>query len=407
MTVARPGLNVAGIDTHKDSLHIGIISPVGIPIIDHEFACTADGYSAAVTFITDHGPVGLVGVEGTSSYGTGITRRLQTAGYTVVEVYGGRPSSRRNNGKSDPLDAYEAARAALADDGTSTPKDERTNILRGLHLAARSAVKARTTAINQMRAILISAPEAIREKYRHLDSTHLVTALAVCRPATQNDLIAITTLTTLRTLAKRARFLTDQHDDLTAQVWDLAREMNPALCAAFGVGPDVAAQLMITAGANPNRLSSEAAFAALCGAIPIPVSSGKTNRHRLSRGGDRQGNSALHTIALSRMRYHPKTKAYLARQLAAGRTKKDILRMLKRAIAREMFKLLTRQIELEDFSDLRPARQAAGLPLTVVAAAFGTSETEISRLERNLKRDDHLAHKYRQWLADHHPANAA
>ncbi|WP_263053694.1 IS110 family transposase [Gordonia malaquae] len=141
--------------------------------------------------------------------------------------------------------------------------------------------------------------------------------------------------------------------------------------------------------------------------IPIPVSSGKTNRHRLSRGGDRQGNSALHTIALSRMRYHPKTKAYLARQLAAGRTKKDILRMLKRAIAREMFKLLTRQIELEDFSDLRPARQAAGLPLTVVAAAFGTSETEISRLERNLKRDDHLAHKYRQWLADHHPANAA
>lgn len=407
MSVTYPGLNVAGIDTHKDTLHVGIISPVGVPIGDHEFACTPTGYAEAIAFITTHGPVGVVGVEGTSSYGTGITRGLHAAGCTVVEVYGGRPSSRRNNGKSDPLDAYEAARAALADDGTSTPKDERTNILRGLHLAARSAVKARTTAINQIRALLICAPDHIRGKYRDLNSTQLVTALAACRPAMQNDAIAAKSLVAMKALAQRAKFLTDQHDDLTTDIWDLLREMNPALCAAFGVGPDVAAQLMITAGANPDRLASEASFAALCGVAPIPVSSGKTNRHRLSRGGDRQGNCALHTIALNRMKNHPPTKAYVARQVADGRTKKQILRMLKRAIAREMFKLLTRQIELEDFSDLRPARQAAGLSLAVVAAAFGTSGTEISRLERNLKRDDDLARRYRQWLADNHPATAA
>ena len=151
MAAAQPGLNVAGIDTHKDTLHVGIISPIGVPITDHEFACTRDGYQAAVIFLTDHGPVGKVGVEGTSSYGTGITRCLQAAGYPVVEVYGGRSSARRNLGKSDPLDAYEAARAALADDGTSTPKDERTNILRTLLGAARSAVKARTAAINPRR----------------------------------------------------------------------------------------------------------------------------------------------------------------------------------------------------------------------------------------------------------------
>lgn len=407
MAAAQPGLNVAGIDTHKDTLHVGIISPIGVPITDHEFACTRDGYQAAVIFLTDHGPVGKVGVEGTSSYGTGITRCLQAAGYPVVEVYGGRSSARRNLGKSDPLDAYEAARAALADDGTSTPKDERTNILRTLLGAARSAVKARTAAINQLRAALISAPEDIRDRYRDMEATALVNALTACRPATQKDPVTVSTLTAMRSLARRARYLSVEHEDLTAQIWDLAREMNPALCAAHGVGPDVAAQLMITAGANPDRLSSEAAFAALCGVAPIPVSSGKTNRHRLSRGGDRQGNCALHVIARCRMSTHPATKAYVARQTAAGRSKREILRMLKRAIAREMFKLLTRQIELEDFSDLRPARQAAGLSLTVVAAHLRTSATEISRLERDLKRDDDLAHQYRAWLADNQTATAA
>ena len=174
--------------------------------------------------------------------------------------------------------------------------------------------------------------------------------------------------------------------------------MNPALRAAYGVGPDTAAQLIITAGANPQRLHSQASFAALCGAAPVPASSGKTSRHRLSRGGDRAANNALHRIALVRMSSHPPTREYVQRQLAGGHSKKEILRKLKRAIAHGIFKLLTRVVEIDDYSDLRPTRRAKSLTLTAAAGHFGIWPIEISRLERGLKRDDTLANAYRQWL---------
>ena len=157
-------------------------------------------------------------------------------------------------------------------------------------------------------------------------------------------------------------------------------------------------QLIITAGTNPQRLRSEASFAMLTGVAPIPASSGKTSRHRLSRGGDRAANNALYRIALVRMAHDQRTRDYVTRQTAAGRSKKEILRMLKRAIAREMFKHLTAPSPIDDYSDLRPARRATNITLTAVADHFGVWPNDISRLERGLKRDDTLAATYRQWL---------
>lgn len=205
-------------------------------------------------------------------------------------------------------------------------------------------------------------------------------------------------LTACKTLAQRIEFLERQDRDLTAELDSLTSKLNPALRAAYGVGPDTAAQLLITAGTNAHRLRSEAAFAMLAGAAPIPASSGKTTRHRLSRGGDRAANNALHRIALVRWSHDPRTRDYTACQLAAGRSKKDILRLLKRAIAREMFRHLTAPCPIDDYSDLRPARQAKNITLSAVANHFGVWPNDISRLERGLKRDDTLAADYRRWL---------
>ena len=175
-------------------------------------------------------------------------------------------------------------------------------------------------------------------------------------------------------------------------------QANPGLRAAYGVGADTAAQLLITAGTNPHRLHSEAAFAALCGTAPVPASSGKTHRHRLSRGGDRAANNALHRIALVRMSCHQPTKDYAQRQLTKGHNRMEILRKLKRAIAREIFKLLTRQIAVPEYNDLRPARQAKKITLTAAANHFGVWPTVISRIERGLQRDDTFSERYRNWL---------
>lgn len=399
MAGTNPGGNTAGIDTHKDTLWVAVITPVGGELADREFPATSAGYRAVIEFLTGH-HAGVAGVECTSSYGMGITRALRGAGLSVLEVYGSRKNKKRIKGKSDPLDAVAAARAVLADDGTATPKDERTNVIRTLHLARRSGVKARTAAINQIKAILIAAPVKIREKYSGTTVSALVTALAASRPRTGNgtDPLTASTMSALKALAKRVQFLDEQDRDLTGQIDILVTEMNPALRAAYGVGPDTAAQLIITAGANPERLHSEASFAALCGAAPVPASSGQTTRHRLSRGGDRAANNALHRIALVRMSSHQPTREYVQRQLTGKRSKKEVLRKLKRAIAREIFKLLTRVVEIDDYSDLRKSRQTKNLTLTTAARHLGICPTEISRLERDLKRDDTLAHTYRQWL---------
>ena len=271
--------------------------------------------------------------------------------------------------------------------------------MRALLSARRSAVKARTAATNQIHALLVTAPTELRDRYRRYSTTALVKALARCRPATHSDPITVAVLTAAKALAQRAEFLEHQKQDLTAQLDVLVRQINPALRAAYGVGPDTAAQLLVTAGTNPHRLRNEASFAALCGAAPVPASSGKITRHRLSRGGDRAANNALYRIALVRMSAQPQTRDYVQRQVAKGRTKKEILRLLKRAIAREIFRVLTRPAQVDDYGDLRPARQAKNITLATVATHFGVPLITISRLEGGHQRNDTLANNYRQWLA--------
>ena len=391
-------LIVAGADTHADTIHVAAISLTGAAIGDREFPTTRVGYAGAIRFLYSLGQVERVGVEGTASYGAGFTRALTAAGIAVAEVTRAVKSTRRLKGKSDPLDAYGAARTALAGDGLATPKDDATSGLRALQIARRSAVKHRTAVINQIKAMLVSAPDAVREKYRELTTLRLIEALARCRPDAQSDPWAQSVLTAAKMLAQRVQFLETQAEALEAQIDVLVTAANPGLRAAYGVGSDTAAQLLITAGSNPHRLHSEAAFPALCGVAPVPASSGKTNRHRLSRGGDRSANNALFRIALVRMSHHQPTKDYAQRQLLKGHTRMEILRKLKRAIAREVFKLLTRQIAVPEYTDLRPARQAKNITVTAAANHFGIWPTVISRIERGLQRDDAFADTYRNWL---------
>ncbi|MFF5020289.1 transposase [Streptomyces sp. NPDC001165] len=212
------------------------------------------------------------------------------------------------------------------------------------------------------------------------------------------DAVHVAVLTALKSLARRVKELTAEHEELTKALDSEVTTHNPGLRAAYGVGPDTAAQLLVTAGGNPERMRTEASFAALCGAAPVPASSGRTNRHRLSRGGDRGANAALYRIALVRMAGDSRTRDYVARQTAAGRTKKEIIRLLKRAIVREMFRCLTTTVTVPHIADLRPLRQSKNITLTAAARHFGLWPTAISNLERGLRRDDELASAYRDWL---------
>lgn len=397
--MAPPGAVVIGADTHLDTIHLAALDAVGKPLADAEFRTCPRGYAAAVAWALNQGPVVRAGVEGTSSYGLGLTAALHEAGIAVVEVIRPDRSARRRKGKSDPLDAYAAARIALTGEGTAVPKDEHTTALRALLTARRGAMKARTAAINQIKSLLVAAPPGLRERYRHHSRTSLIRDLSRCRPSAQTDPTAVAVLTACKALAQRVEFLQGQEQQLTAQLDELVTAINPGLRAAYGVGPDTAAQLLVTAGGNPDRLRSEASFAALCGTAPVPASSGKTQRHRLSRGGDRAANNSLHRVALVRMSVDKRTREYAVRQLANGRSKKEILRLLKRALAREVFHLLTKPCAVDDYSDLRPTRQHKNITLTAVAQHFGVWPTVISRLERGLQRDDTLVETYRQWLA--------
>ncbi|MGW2206863.1 IS110 family transposase [Streptomyces sp. NPDC001774] len=335
-------------DSHTDTIHIAVVTDRGGHIADAPFPANPAGYNAAIAFLQAHGTVAALGVEGTSSYGSGFTHAATQAGLAVIEVNRPHKAERRRIGKSDPIDAYAAARAVVSGRATSAPKDGAIAGIRALQTAARSAIKARTATLNQITHLLITTPDAIRAKYTALSRDKRITTLARLRPAT--DPAHAPLLTALRTLAKRVQNLTEEHTTLTGELDQLVTDRNPGLRAAYGVGPDTAAQLLITAGANPARLRTEASFAALCGAAPVPASSGKTNRHRLSRGGDRAANAALYRIALVRMARCQRTREFVARQTSAGRTNQETIRLLKRAIAREVFRLLTTPVQfLDDF----------------------------------------------------------
>ncbi|UDY24118.1 IS110 family transposase [Nocardioides sp. Kera G14] len=400
MTVeAQSGQVYGGVDTHEESIHVAVISALGHDLGDKEFPTSPEGYQRTLAFITSHGDVAAVGIEGTSSYGVGIATAARAANIEVVEVMRPERAERRRLGKSDPIDAYQAARAALGSHRTAPAKDPAViEGIRALHNARRSARKARTAAMIQIHHQLITAPTAIRERYRSMGREERIKVLARIQIRPDRESLERAIMLALKTLSQRCIELQREHDKLGIELDQLVTAANPGLRAAYGVGPDTGAQLLLTAGGNPERLRSEAAFAALCGTSPIQASSGKITRHRLSRGGDRTANSALHSIALVRMAKDPRTKDYVTKQRQAGLSSMEIIRKLKRAIAREVFRYLTTPVTVPAVDDLRPLRQAKNITLTTAANELGVWPITISELERGIRRNDNLAQTYRNWL---------
>lgn len=334
---------VAGVDTHGDTHHAAVVLLNGTRLADAEFPTTTAGYALLLAWLRSFGRLVAAGVEGTGAYGAGLARHLAAQGVRVVEVNRPDRRQRRMKGKSDPLDAYAAAEAVLSERATATPKlgNGIVEAIRALHTTRAGAVKARTAAINELRALLVTAPAELRDRMRGLTPVGLVTACARLRPTGDPAETHVAVRVAVRALARRHQALTEEIADLDTQLRPLVERACPQLLGIHGVGYETAAQLLITAGDNPDRISSEAAFAALCGTAPIPASSGKTNRHRLSRGGDRQANRALHMIACTRLATDPQTRAYRDRRAREQLSTKDILRCLKRYLARQVYKALT------------------------------------------------------------------
>jgi transposase len=341
MPAPAPPVTV-GVDTHLDQHVAAVIDQTGRLLGTQAFPASTRGYVALVTWAEGFGPVERVGVEGTGTFGAGLTRFVRAYGLAVVEVDRPDRSTRRRRGKSDPIDAQAAARATLAGVAATTPKtrDGQVEMIRLLRVARRGAMKARVAAAEQLYGVLYSAPEELRAPLLGLKTKALVTTCAAMRPGPLTSTSAATK-TTLRSLARRWQQLQAELDQLDHQLQELVATVAPTLVALPGVGVETAGQLLVTAGDNPQRLRSEAAFAHLCGAAPIPASSGRTDRYRLNRGGDRRANNALWRIALVRMRCHPPTRAYVERRTKQGLSKLDIMRCLKRYIAREIYHQLT------------------------------------------------------------------
>ncbi len=327
-----------GVDTHVGTHVAAALDPVGGLLGVREFPATAAGYVGLLGWLGGFGDVALVGVEGTGSYGAGLARHLAAAGVRVVEVDRADRQDRHRQGKSDPLDAVSAARAAQSGRPGGAPKgrDGAVEAIRALMVAKRSARSERTQAINQARALIVTGPDDLRARFAGHTAPALACAVAALRPR-PGDVPGYATRVALRELGRRVQFLDAQLERLDELIIPLVTARAPGLLSLHGVGPDTAALLLIAAGDHPGRLRSEAAWAHLCAVAPIPASSGKTSRHRLNRGGNREANHALWRIVITRMSSHPATRTYVARRTKEGLSKKEIIRCLKRYVAREVY----------------------------------------------------------------------
>ena len=303
---------------------------------------TESGFGELLGWLTGFGTVVKVGVEGTGSWGVGLTRFLHDQDVMVVEVDRPNRQTRRREGKSDPTDAVSAARAALSGTASVTPKSRNGPVeqMRVLLVARRSARQQRIQTLNQLRHLVFTAPEEIRVRYKDRYKTGLVSEAANMRPRKGSDPVTYTTNLVIRNLARRIRSLDAEMKTIDHALTGLISETAPSLFELHGVGVDTAASLLVTAGDNPDRLHNERSWAHLCGVTPLPASSGKVTRHRLNRGGDRQANAALHRIVLTRMSSHPETRTYVARRREEGLNTTEIMRCLKRYVARQTYKHL-------------------------------------------------------------------
>jgi transposase len=321
-----------GVDTHKEA-HVAVaLDALGVRLGSREIATTVAGYRSLLSWAQELG-VPAFAIEGTGSYGAGLVRFLERAGVDVYECERPRRGERRR-GKSDLIDAALAARRLLSSECLGRPRGGgRREDLRLLLLERRSAMQARTAALNQLSAVLVTAPDHLREQLRGLSGRRLAEAAARLRSKPE------LTTSVLRRLAQRIERLSNEVAETDQALAELLAEMAPDLLDECGVGPVCAAQLLVSSG-DPDRMTSEASFAALAGTSPVDASSGKQQRHRLNRGGDRQLNWALHVIALQRTRHHAETRAYYQRLLAAGKTTREARRCIKRALTRHFYQRL-------------------------------------------------------------------
>jgi transposase len=335
------GLVVGGVDSHADTHAVAVLDERGVLVATSSFAATIVGYRALLAWLRSFGEVDRVGVESTGSYAAALTRYLVAEGVVVLEINQPHPHTRHRRGKSDVIDAELAARHALSLQTCCVPKrtDGIVESIRQLRVARDSAMKSRNAAVVQLGSLLVTAPAELREQLTERKT--LAGKATLCRRL-RPDAARLGDPTNaakvaLRSLGRRIAMLEDEVKELDGQLVPLVGQAAPRTLSLLGIGPAHAGQLLVSAGQNIERLRSEAAFASLCGVSPIPVASGKTNRYRLNRGGDRNANHALHMIALSRLRHCPKTRAYLDRRTAEGKTKREIIRCLKRYIAREIY----------------------------------------------------------------------
>jgi transposase len=331
VTIVETCAITGGVDTHADVHVAAALDPIGGLLGVQEFPVSPAGYARLLGWLGGFGTVCLAGIEGTGSYGAGLARHITAAGIRVAGVDRSDRQDRRRAGKSDPLDAVSAARAAQ-----SGRADGAAEAIRALMVATRSATGERTQTINQARALVLTGPDDIRARFARHGTAALVAGLASLRPR-PGHVAGYATRVALRELGRRAQFPGGQPGRPGELIAPLVTARAPGLLAVYGIGPSTAALLLIVAGDHPGRLRPEAAWAHLRATAPIPASPGKTIRHRLNPGGDRQANHALWRIVFTRMGSHPPTRAYVERRTQEGKSKAEIIRCLKRYAAREVY----------------------------------------------------------------------
>lgn len=358
MTIPSPTSTsvIIGVDTHKDN-HVAVaINDLGIRLADRSIPTTPAGYQQLLDWSQALGCVKAFGIEGTGSYGRGLTSFLLHRGFSVLEVCRpARSSDRSSAGKDDVIDAEKAARQVLSGQATSTPKsaDGQVEMMRVIKVAKDTAVKAQTQVMVALKALLVTADETLKARLGSLPPSKLITACT--------ELVAENLETPMEAMSYAMAAMARRWLDLQREIeahWEhlkkLTRQAAPALVQAYGIGPDTAAQMLITFGDRGNRVRSEAGFAKMCGVCPIPASSGKTQRHRLNRGGNRQANASLFRVVIVRMRWHQPTQDYVARRTAQGLSKREIIRCLKRYVAREVYRLIRQALPDEKLDFATP-----------------------------------------------------
>jgi transposase len=358
---------IGGVDTHKHTHYAAAVDQHGRLLGHQEFPATDRGYQRLLAWIRGYGQIAAIGVESTGSFGATLTRALTKAGEQVVEVNRPNRLARRMDGKSDRLDAEQIARAVLGQTSTAIPKAKSgtVEVIRTLRVNRASAVKARTQAFNTLWGVMIGAPSPLRDELVVLGKRTLVNRCLRLRPES-DDLLGLAidpdrllmagVKTALRDLARRWKQLDEEVKVLNRHIAALVKAAAPDLVELHGVGVEIAGQFLVTAGDNAERIRSEAAFAKLCGVAPQPASSGRTSgRHRLSRGGDRAANSALYIVTIVRLRHHQPTRDYVQRRTAEGLSKREIIRCLKRYIAREIYAHLPQPVQATPLTNPLPS----------------------------------------------------